>query len=45
MARTRAATRAFNSGVSPGTGTKVPVDWSLAIFSASRSMLPAVSIR
>ena len=44
MARTRAATLAFNSGVSPGTGTNVPVDWSLAIFAAMASMLPGVSI-
>ena len=31
-ATTRAPTRAFSSGVSPGVGTKVPVDWSLAIL-------------
>ena len=34
IATTRAATRAFSSSVSPGTATKVPVDWSLAIFAA-----------
>ena len=42
---TRAATRAFSSAVSPGTGTNVPVDWSLAIFSAIGAGSPAVSIR
>ena len=45
-ATTRAATRALSSGVSPGNGTKVPVDWSLAIFSAIRTgSSVAVSIR
>ena len=38
-------TRAFNSSVSPGSATKVPVDWSLAILAASASMSPAVSMR
>ena len=42
---TRAATRAFSSGVSPGSGTNVPVDWSDAIFAATRSGSPSVSIR
>ncbi len=45
IASTRAATRAFSSSVSPGSATKVPVDWSLAILAASASMLPGVSIR
>ena len=38
-------TRAFSSSVSPGSATKVPVDWSLAIFAASASGSPAVSMR
>ena len=45
MATTLAATRAFSSSVSPGTGTKVPVDWSAAILAASFSGLPSVSMR
>ena len=44
-AATRAATRAFNSAVSPGTATNVPVDWSEAILAASFSGLPSVSMR
>ena len=44
-ATTRAATRAFSSSVSPGRGTKVPVDWSAAILAASFSGLPSVSMR
>ena len=45
IASTRAATLAFSSSVSPGSATKVPVDWSLAILAANASMLPDVSIR
>jgi hypothetical protein len=42
---TRAAARAFSSGVSPGTGTNVPLDCSPAMLSAAASGESAVSIR
>ena len=42
---TRAAERALSSGVSPGTGTKVPDDCSPAIASAACSSGKAVSTR
>ena len=44
-ASTRAAARAFSSGVSPGMGTKVPLDCSPAIASAAACGSRAVSIR
>jgi hypothetical protein len=45
MASTRAAARALSSGVSPGTGTKVPEDCSPASIAAASSSGQAVSIR
>ncbi|KTS37599.1 hypothetical protein NS228_00040 [Methylobacterium indicum] len=42
---TRAAERSLSSGVSPGTGTKVPLDCSPAIVSATRRGSLAVSRR
>ena len=42
---TRAPARAFSSGVSPGTATKVPDDCSPAITSTARRGSSAVSIR
>ena len=41
----RAAERSFNAGVSPGTGTNVPLDCSPAIISTARRGSMLVSIR